>query len=188
MPVPATQNEDLSCLSIQAGVPDGWCSTRCAGGDCPPAMCKCGEGARQQGEEARAVAAKDWEDAENKRRKDAEQKKNDPNKEYTDEPWNESQQSAQAMDNWKEAEARVKSADAGEAYPDGLPPAPEETKDAEDKTFEPAEDIPMDKSCVSVGPWKSNANDYFCATSCAPGSPQPCSETICKCSGGARRR
>ena len=189
VPVPVTQNEDFSCLSIQAGIPDMWCSTRCAvGGDCPPDMCKCGEGARQQGEEARAQAARDWEDAENTRRRDAEQKKADPDKKFTDEPWKESEQAAQAMDNWKEAEARVKSAEAGTAYPDGLPPAPEETKEAEVKTFEPAEDIPMDRSCVSVGPWKSNANDYFCATSCAPGSAQPCSETICKCGDGASAR
>jgi hypothetical protein len=143
-------------------------------------MCSCGDGARQQGEEARAVAAKNWEDEEEKRRKDAEQKKDDPTKKYTDEPWKQSQQSAQAMDNWKEAEARVKSADAGEAYPDGLPPAPEETKEAEDKDRAvPAEEVPKDKSCVSVGPWKSNANDYFCSTSCAQEDLR-CA-TICKC-------
>jgi hypothetical protein len=103
-----------------------------------------------------------------------------PQKKYTDEPWKQSQQSAQAMDNWKEAEARVKSADAGEAYPDGLPPAPEETKEAEDKDRAvPAEEVPKDKSCVSVGPWKSNANDYFCSTSCAQEDLR-CA-TICKC-------
>ena len=60
----------------------------------------------------------------------------------------------------------------------------------EEDSFENAEDIPMDKSCVSVGSFKSDANDYYCATSCAPGSRQPCSETICKCGDGpsARRR
>ena len=189
VPVPAKQDQNLDCLSIQAGIPDMWCATRCvANGDCPPEMCKCGEGARQQGDEARAVAAKDWEDAENKRRRDAEQKIDDPNKKYTDEPWKVDEQAAQAMDNWKEAEARVKSAAAGTAYPDGLPPAPEETKEKEDESFENAEDIPMDKSCVSMGTYKSNANDYYCATSCAPGSRQPCSETICKCGDGASAR
>ena len=61
VPVPAKQDQNLDCLSIQAGIPDMWCATRCvANGDCPPEMCKCGEGARQQGDEARAVAAKDW--------------------------------------------------------------------------------------------------------------------------------
>ena len=189
VPVPAKQDQNLDCLSIQAGIPDMWCATRCvANGDCPPEMCKCGEGARQQGEEARAVAAKDWEDAENKRRRDAEQKIDDPTKKYTDEPWKVDEQAAQAMDNWKEAEARVKGAEAGTAYPDGLPPAPEETKEKEDESFENAEDIPMDKSCVSMGTYKSNANDYYCATSCAPGSRQPCSETICKCGDGASAR
>ena len=189
VPVPAKQDQNLDCLSIQAGIPDVWCATRCvANGDCPPDMCKCGEGARQQGDEARAAAAKDWEDAENKRRRDAEQKIDDPTKKYTDEPWKVDEQASQAMDNWKEAEARVKSASAGQAYPDGLPPAPEDAHEAEDESFENAEDIPVDKSCVSVGPWKSNANDYYCSTSCAPGSPQPCSETICKCGDGASAR
>ena len=100
----------------------------------------------------------------------------------------EDEQAAQAMDNWKEAEARVKGAEAGTAYPDGLPPAPEETKEKEDESFENAEDIPMDKSCVSMGTYKSNANDYYCATSCAVGSRVPCSETICKCGDGASAR
>ena len=191
MPVETKQDQNLDCLSIQPGIPDMWCATRCvANGDCPPDTCKCGEGAREQGAAARAEAAKAWEDAENKRRADAEQKIDDPDKKYTDEPWKGNQQAAQAMDNWKEAEARVKSASAGTAYPDGLPPADEDIKEHEEDSFENAEDIPMDKSCVSVGSFKSDANDYYCATSCAPGSRQPCSETICKCGDGpsARRR
>lgn len=191
VPVETKQDENLDCLSIQPGIPDMWCATRCvANGDCPPDTCKCGEGAREQGAAARAAAAKAWEDAENKRRADAEQKIDDPDKKYTDEPWKGNQQAAQAMDNWKEAEARVKSASAGTAYPDGLPPADEEIKEHEEDSFENAEDIPLDKSCVSVGSFKSDANDYYCATSCAPGSRQSCSETICKCGDGpsARRR
>ena len=191
VPVETKQDQNLDCLSIQPGIPDMWCATRCvANGDCPPDTCKCGEGAREQGAAARAEAAKAWEDAENKRRADAEQKIDDPDKKYTDEPWKGNQQAAQAMDNWKEAEARVKSASAGTAYPDGLPPADEDIKEHEEDSFENAEDIPMDKSCVSVGSFKSDANDYYCATSCAPGSRQPCSETICKCGDepSARRR
>ena len=155
MPVETKQDQNLDCLSIQPGIPDMWCATRCvANGDCPPDTCKCGEGAREQGAAARAEAAKAWEDAENKRRADAEQKIDDPDKKYTDEPWKGNQQAAQAMDNWKEAEARVKSASAGTAYPDGLPPADEDIKEHEEDSFENAEDIPMDKSCVSVGSFK----------------------------------
>jgi hypothetical protein len=184
LPIPEAvkQKEDKACLSIEVGTSDMWCSTSCAAGSCPPTMCKCGGDARKMGEQAREKAASDWEAEEEKRRQAAEQKKSNPDRKYTDEPWKQSQQSAQAMDNWKEAEARIKSADPNAAYPDGLPPAPKQAKQQQAAEFEEnPEDVPMDKSCVSVGPWKSNANDYYCATACAPGSSQPCSETMCKC-------
>ena len=37
-----------SCVSLQPGTSDYWCSTTCATSVCPETMCKCGDGAQQQ--------------------------------------------------------------------------------------------------------------------------------------------
>ena len=37
-----------SCISIQPGTSDYWCSATCASSVCPETICKCGDGAQQQ--------------------------------------------------------------------------------------------------------------------------------------------
>jgi hypothetical protein len=69
LPQPAVDTHDFagsgdtSCVSIQAGTSDYWCATSCEAGDCPQTMCKCGEGAKQQKEDAAAKALDSWKEA-----------------------------------------------------------------------------------------------------------------------------
>merc|ERR1719272_2136148 len=37
-----------TCVSLQPGTSDYWCSATCASSVCPETMCKCGDGAQQQ--------------------------------------------------------------------------------------------------------------------------------------------
>ena len=81
--------------------------------------------------------------------------------------------SAEAMDNWKEAEARIRSAEPETSYPDGLPPADE------DSQLPVAAGVPKDlQSCKAVA---KPASDRWCRQICATGV---CPQDKCKCKGG----
>ena len=76
-----------------------------------------------------------------------------------------------AMQNWKEAEARVRGADPDTAYPDGLPPA--------EKSMPAPAGSPDDlKSCKAIA---APASDLWCREICGTGV---CPPDKCKCKGG----
>jgi hypothetical protein len=77
------------------------------------------------------------------------------------------------MDNWKEAEARIRSVDPEQAYPDGLPPADD------DKQLPVAAGVPKDvQSCKAVA---APTSDRWCRQICSTGV---CPEDKCQCDGG----
>ena len=77
------------------------------------------------------------------------------------------------MDNWKEAEARIRSVDPEQSYPDGLPPADD------DKQLPVAAGVPKDvQSCKAVA---APTSDRWCRQICSTGV---CPEDKCRCDGG----
>merc|ERR1740130_440672 len=77
------------------------------------------------------------------------------------------------MDNWKEAEARIRSVDPADSYPDGLPPADD------DKQLPVAAGVPKDvQSCKAVA---APTSDRWCRQICSTGV---CPEDKCRCDGG----
>ena len=112
----------MSCISLNPATADAWCQLNCIGNDgnehpevvCPEELCKCGEDAvaqRAQEHDQEVAAAMDP-------NPNPEVKPNpNPNPNPSPHP--------NQVARWKEAEARVRGADIGSAYPDGLPPAEE---------------------------------------------------------------
>ena len=77
------------------------------------------------------------------------------------------------MDNWKEAEARIRSVDPEQSYPDGLPPADD------DKQLAVPAGVPKDvQSCKAVA---APTSDRWCRQICSTGV---CPEDKCRCDGG----
>ena len=84
----------------------------------------------------------------------------------------------QEVANWKEAEARVRGADIGESYPDGLPPAPEAKNPTAGWTAERSAGVPDDPhTCKAIA---HPATDLWCQRVCEDAS---CPGKQCACDG-----
>jgi len=84
----------------------------------------------------------------------------------------------QEVANWKEAEARVRGADIGESYPDGLPPAPEAKNPTAGWTAERSAGVPDDPhSCKAIA---KPATDLWCQRVC---EDAVCPGKQCACDG-----
>ena len=84
----------------------------------------------------------------------------------------------QEVANWKEAEARVRGADIGESYPDGLPPAPEAKNPTAGWTAERSAGVPDDPhTCKAIA---HPATDLWCQRVC---EDAVCPGKQCACDG-----
>ena len=80
--------------------------------------------------------------------------------------------------NWKEAEARVRGADIGTSYPDGLPPAPEAENPTAGWSEERSAGVPDDPhTCKAIA---HPATDLWCQRVC---EDAVCPGKQCKCDG-----
>ena len=80
--------------------------------------------------------------------------------------------------NWKEAEARVRGANTATAYPDGLPPAPENKHPTAGWSNERSAGVPDDpKTCKAIG---KPATDLWCQRVC---EDAVCPGKQCTCDG-----
>eukprot|EP00908_Phaeocystis_cordata_P025111 Transcript_7566.p1 GENE.Transcript_7566~~Transcript_7566.p1 ORF type:complete len:857 (-),score=232.11 Transcript_7566:76-2430(-) len=188
------------CKPVVPGYSDFWCATSCATKDgCPKDnegkfICKCGASAQQQSNSVLGKVEDTWKEAEERARDAAidgctvvscknglpsDAGKDGPDQEYQ-----------KAIDDWKEGENRIKAADPNEAYPYGLPPAPESQQQQQQQQQQQATSLPAPSpeakpiKCRSIGEFKNEQRDQWCTTSCGRGAMgADCPPTMCECDG-----
>jgi len=196
-PVPATPTVDnrnmggnMTCVSIQPGTSDYWCSTTCASGLCPETICKCGDDAGAQSDAKVADALANHQAEEAKIRDAAESM---PTSASTTPEHDAAQE--QVKDAMGATVAEIKDKVAGQegamaaavaAVPEAATVPADVTPPQQQEAAAPSPDAAVGKKCVAI---VQTATDQWCENTCKE-APSPvlavtptsyCPKEICKC-------